>query len=103
MLLNSADGLFNNNTQGVSPSLKNQSEFSNSNNTDNSPLLNCLINNSERGINRSMPVPSDSKGALMEYRQLMINWHKDLKRQNPHPYKTFADAMNVSFFTLHLV
>jgi hypothetical protein len=99
MLLNSNDGLYNNNTQGVSPSQKNG--FANS--TDNSPVLNCLINNNERGIKHSMPVPSDSKGALMEYHQLMSNWHKDLKKQNPHPYKTFADAMNVSFFTLHLV
>ncbi|RIA96224.1 hypothetical protein C1645_872196 [Glomus cerebriforme] len=106
MLLNSNDGLYNNNnnTQSglISPPLKN--ELINSSSTENSPLLNYLINNNnERGINRSMPVPNDHKTALMEYHQLMTNWHKDLRRQETHPYKTFADAASVSFFALHLV
>ncbi|CAI2168530.1 9613_t:CDS:2 [Funneliformis geosporum] len=106
MLLNTTDGLYNNNnTQGglnSSSTLKSPNDFISSSSTDNSPLINYLINNNERPTG-SMPVPNDSKGALLAYHNLMVNWHKDLKRQETHPYKTFADAMSVSFFTLHLV
>ncbi|CAG8609682.1 2720_t:CDS:2 [Rhizophagus irregularis] len=106
MLLNSTEGLYNNNnTPNATPLLKN--EIVNSSSTVNSPLLNFLINNNERGINRNISVQNNSnhnhKGTLLEYHQLMTNWHKDLKRQNPHPYKTFADAASVTFFALHLV
>ncbi|GES78142.1 hypothetical protein GLOIN_2v1694675 [Rhizophagus clarus] len=105
MLLNSTDGLYNNNnTQSATPLLKNEIVNSSSSSTGNLSLLNYLINNNnERGINRNISVQNNNKGTLLEYHQLMTNWHKDLKRQNPHPYKTFSDAASVSFFVLHLV
>ncbi|CAB5396094.1 unnamed protein product [Rhizophagus irregularis] len=79
MLLNSTEGLYNNNnTPNATPLLKMKS------------LILVAHNHNH-------------KGTLLEYHQLMTNWHKDLKRQNPHPYKTFADAASVTFFALHLV
>ncbi|CAG8521862.1 12868_t:CDS:1 [Funneliformis caledonium] len=105
MLLNTTDGLYNNNNtqEGLNPSstLKSPSDFISSSSTDNSPLINYLINNNERPTG-SMPVPNDPKESLLAYHKLMVNWHKDLRRQE-QPYKTFAEAMSVSFFAFHLV
>ncbi|CAG8530037.1 10993_t:CDS:2 [Acaulospora morrowiae] len=70
---------------------------------DNGSLINLLVNKRSGFALGSMPEPTDRKGSVIAYHQLMTNWHKDLSRHSSHPYHTFNDAMSVSFFTIHLV
>ncbi|CAG8485880.1 6022_t:CDS:2 [Diversispora eburnea] len=94
----------NNNPLDINEINDNRPAISLTEENDNNSVLTYLINQRSTGSQRgSMPEPTDRKGSLLAYHQLMATWHKELKRHDSNPYRTFNDAMKVSFFTLHLV
>ncbi|CAG8765719.1 18606_t:CDS:1 [Racocetra persica] len=69
-------------------------------NTDSphSTLFNLMLNGRHTNATNLSELP-DKRA----YHQLMTNWHKGLKSHDIHPYRSFKDAMTVTFFTSHLV
>ncbi|CAG8490995.1 3718_t:CDS:2 [Diversispora eburnea] len=94
----------NNNPLYINEINNNRPTISLTEGNDNNSVLTYLKNlRSTMSQRRSMPESTNRKGPLLAYHQLMSSWHKELKRPESAPYRTFNDAKEVPFFTLHLV